>query len=41
MGWRVLRIWSHTLASAEAVASRITSALDTAPRRRYHPIRQK
>jgi DNA mismatch endonuclease, patch repair protein len=29
-GWRVLRIWGHSLASPEIVSARITSELDTA-----------
>jgi DNA mismatch endonuclease (patch repair protein) len=41
MGWRVLRIWGHALASPDDVAARITSELDTAARRRHHSVRQK
>jgi DNA mismatch endonuclease (patch repair protein) len=41
MGWRVLRLWGHSLVSPDAIAARITSELDTAPKRRQHASRQK
>jgi DNA mismatch endonuclease (patch repair protein) len=40
-GWRVLRIWGHTLASPDTVVSRITSNLNAAPKRRNNSSRQK
>lgn len=40
-GWRVLRIWGHSLRSPEAVVSRIISELRPAPGRRNHTRRQK
>jgi len=38
-GWRVLRIWGHALASPDIVTARITSELNTAPRRCNHTTR--
>jgi len=39
LGWRVLRIWGHALASPETVVARIISELDSAPRRCNHAVR--
>lgn len=39
-GWRVLRIWEHSLRSPQAVADRIISELSPPARRCNHTLRQ-
>jgi DNA mismatch endonuclease (patch repair protein) len=40
-GWRVVRIWGHSLAAPDAVAARVISMLSAQPKRCNNRPRQK